>query len=258
MTQHPPALPPQRRAGADDQVLPPRGTATARRADQPRPGAVRRVTPAAAAADPRPGRGGRAVHRPSATCSLPADRREPACTTRSARRSMPRPAGTGTPPVTRPGRPAPQAGELIRGRGWRVKPDTPARELLTGVLAAPVRPGPGPTCSPLADACAGPAGQIAAADLAAIDGRRSLDSQLEGVIFGAVLSPSCSRRCGACPGRTRPRHSGSGATATGNRRPAEASQKAGAGQPLAGSNLASHPRPPEPVIPIVSDPWCAT
>ncbi len=39
----------------------------------------------------------------------------------------------------------------------------------------------------LADACAGLAGQIAAADLAAIHGRRSLDSQLEGVIFGAVL-----------------------------------------------------------------------
>jgi DNA-binding transcriptional MerR regulator len=39
----------------------------------------------------------------------------------------------------------------------------------------------------LADAYAGPAGQIAAADLAAIHGRRSLDSQLKGVIIGGVL-----------------------------------------------------------------------
>jgi hypothetical protein len=39
----------------------------------------------------------------------------------------------------------------------------------------------------LAAAYAGPAGQIAAADLAVIHGRRSLDSQLEGVIMGAVL-----------------------------------------------------------------------
>ena len=42
---------------------------------------------------------------------------------------------------------------------------------------------------------------------------------------------SCPRRCGAWPGRTRPHHSGSGRHATGDRRPAEASQKAGAGSP---------------------------
>lgn len=79
-----------------------------------------------------------------------------------------------------------QAGELISRRGWRVRPDSPARALLTGVLAALRNLGQDDLLQ-LADAYAGPAEQIAAADLATILGRPTLDSQLEGVIVGTVL-----------------------------------------------------------------------
>jgi hypothetical protein len=237
------ALPPQRRAGADDQVLPPRGTATARRADQPRPGAVRPVTPAEAEADPRPRRGGRAVHR---------RHRRPARRQRIAGNQPARRARQGTVchdlPVRAPaggrvlaGR-RPQAGELIRGRGWRAKPDTrpgncspaswpPLRDLGQD---RPVRPGRRLRRARRADRRRRPGRDPRTAEPGQ-PARRGSSSAPSSVT-------SCSRRCGAWPGRTRPRYSGSGRHhSTGDRRPAEASQKVGAGQPLAASNLASHP-----------------
>jgi hypothetical protein len=79
-----------------------------------------------------------------------------------------------------------QADELIRARGWQVRPDSTARELLTGVLAALRDLGQDDLLS-LADAYAAPAEQIAAADLTAILRRPTLDSQLEGVIIGTIL-----------------------------------------------------------------------
>jgi DNA-binding transcriptional MerR regulator len=79
-----------------------------------------------------------------------------------------------------------QADELIRRRGWQVGPDSPARQLLADVLAALRDLGQDDLLT-LADAYAGPAEQIAAADLAVIQRRESLDSRLEGVIIGTVL-----------------------------------------------------------------------
>jgi DNA-binding transcriptional MerR regulator len=79
-----------------------------------------------------------------------------------------------------------QAAELIRERGWKVRADSPARELLVDVLAALRDLGQGDLAE-LADAYAGPAEQIAAADVGAILARHSLDTQLEGVIIGTVL-----------------------------------------------------------------------
>lgn len=81
---------------------------------------------------------------------------------------------------------AEQAKELIRARGWQINPNSPAKELLTGVLAALRDLGQGDLLS-LADAYAGPAEQIAAADLTVILARPALDAQLEGVIIGTVL-----------------------------------------------------------------------
>jgi DNA-binding transcriptional MerR regulator len=81
---------------------------------------------------------------------------------------------------------ADQVEELIAARGWQINPHSPARELLTGVLAALRDLGQGDLLS-LADAYAGPAEQIAGADLAVIQARPTLDSQLEGVIIGTVL-----------------------------------------------------------------------
>ena len=66
------------------------------------------------------------------------------------------------------------------------RPDSPARQLLVGVLAALRDLGQDDLVS-LADAYAAPAEQIAAADLAAILGRQGRDSQLEGVVIGTVL-----------------------------------------------------------------------
>jgi DNA-binding transcriptional MerR regulator len=79
-----------------------------------------------------------------------------------------------------------QADELISRYSWQVNPDSPARELLVSVLAA-LRDLGQDDLLPLADAYAAPAAQIAAADLAAILARTTLDSQLEGVIIGTVL-----------------------------------------------------------------------
>jgi DNA-binding transcriptional MerR regulator len=79
-----------------------------------------------------------------------------------------------------------QAAGLIDSRGWQVKPDSPARELLAGVLAALRDLGQDDLLT-LADAYAGPAEQIAAADLAAVLRRTTLDSRLEGVIIATVL-----------------------------------------------------------------------
>ncbi len=79
-----------------------------------------------------------------------------------------------------------QADELIASRGWQVKPDSPARELLTGVLGALRDLGQDDLLT-LAHAYAAPAEQIAAADVAVIQARQGLDSQLEGVIVGTVL-----------------------------------------------------------------------
>jgi DNA-binding transcriptional MerR regulator len=79
-----------------------------------------------------------------------------------------------------------QADELISRRGWRVRPDSPARRLLTSVLAA-LRDLGQDDLLPLADAYAAPAEQIAAADLAAVLRRHGRDSQLEGVVVGTVL-----------------------------------------------------------------------
>jgi hypothetical protein len=79
-----------------------------------------------------------------------------------------------------------QAAELIDRRGWQVRPDSPARELLAGVLAALRELGQDDLLT-LADAYAGPAEEIAAADLAAVLRRATLDSRLEGVIIGTVL-----------------------------------------------------------------------
>jgi DNA-binding transcriptional MerR regulator len=79
-----------------------------------------------------------------------------------------------------------QADELISRRGWQVKPDSPARELLVSVLAALRDLGQDDLLG-LAAAYAAPAEQIAAADLAVILARPTLDGQLEGVIVGTVL-----------------------------------------------------------------------
>jgi DNA-binding transcriptional MerR regulator len=79
-----------------------------------------------------------------------------------------------------------QVQELVAARGWQVNPHSPARELLTGVLAALRDLGQGDLLC-LAEAYAGPAEQIAAADLAVLRARPTLDSQLEGVIIGTVL-----------------------------------------------------------------------
>jgi DNA-binding transcriptional MerR regulator len=79
-----------------------------------------------------------------------------------------------------------QAEELIKARGWQINPNSPAKELLTGVLAALRDLGQGDLLS-LADAYAEPAEQIAAADLTVIRARPTLDGQLEGVIIGTVL-----------------------------------------------------------------------
>jgi DNA-binding transcriptional MerR regulator len=81
---------------------------------------------------------------------------------------------------------AEQAAELISRRGWQISPDSPARDLLTSVLAALRDLGQEDLLN-LADAYAAPAEQIAAADLAAILARPTLDSQLEGLIIGTVL-----------------------------------------------------------------------
>ncbi|HEX9359771.1 MAG TPA: MerR family transcriptional regulator [Streptosporangiaceae bacterium] len=79
-----------------------------------------------------------------------------------------------------------QADELITRRGWQVKPDSPARELLAGVLAT-LRDLDADDLLALADDYAGPAEQIAAADLKTVLDRPTLDAMLEGVIIGAVL-----------------------------------------------------------------------
>jgi DNA-binding transcriptional MerR regulator len=79
-----------------------------------------------------------------------------------------------------------QADELITRRGWQVKPGSPARQLLAEVLATLRDLGDDDLLS-LADAYAGPAEQIAAADLQAILDRPTLDARLEGVIIGGVL-----------------------------------------------------------------------
>jgi DNA-binding transcriptional MerR regulator len=79
-----------------------------------------------------------------------------------------------------------QADELITRHGWQVKPDSPARQLLAGVLATLRDLGDDDLLS-LADAYAGPAEQIAAADLKAILDRPTLDARLKGVIVGGVL-----------------------------------------------------------------------
>jgi len=79
-----------------------------------------------------------------------------------------------------------QADELISDRGWQIKPDSPARDLLVSVLAALRDLGQDDLLA-LPGAYAAPAEQIAAADLTAILARPTLDSQLEGVIIGTVL-----------------------------------------------------------------------
>ena len=79
-----------------------------------------------------------------------------------------------------------QAAELISRRGWQIKPESPARELLVSVLAALRDLGQDDLLA-LAAAYAAPAEQIAAADLAVILARPTLDGQLEGVIVGTVL-----------------------------------------------------------------------
>src|SRR5262249_30653247 len=81
---------------------------------------------------------------------------------------------------------AQQADELISRRGWQIRPDSPAREVLTSVLAA-LRDLRQDDLLSLADSYAAPAEQIAAADVAAILRRPTLASQLEGVIIGSVL-----------------------------------------------------------------------
>jgi DNA-binding transcriptional MerR regulator len=82
-----------------------------------------------------------------------------------------------------------QAGELIRRRGWQVKPSSPARQLLVSVLAALRDLGQDDLLS-LAGSYAGPAEQCAEADLAVIQRRATLDGRLEGVIIGTVLGDS--------------------------------------------------------------------
>ncbi|MGH3166872.1 MAG: MerR family transcriptional regulator [Trebonia sp.] len=81
---------------------------------------------------------------------------------------------------------AAQARELISRRRWKIRPDSPGLELLTGVLAALRDLGQEDLVS-LADAYAAPAEEIAVADLTAILRRPTLDSQLEGLIIGTIL-----------------------------------------------------------------------
>jgi hypothetical protein len=178
--------PPQRRAGADDQVLPPRGTAAARRADQPRPGAydeshLRQLKLIRALAEV----GGLSI---AAIGDLLAASGSPGTSLHDA---LGKAQYATTPRYGHP------AGDASRQAG-APRPASSAAAAARGPSRTP-RPG---NCSPaswppcatwartdllaLADAYAGPAGQIAA-DLAAIHGRRSLDSRLEGVIIGAVL-----------------------------------------------------------------------
>lgn len=79
-----------------------------------------------------------------------------------------------------------QADEIIHERGWQIRPDSPARQLLVEVLAALRDLGQDDLLT-LANAYAGPAEQIAAADVAVVLARQGLDSQLQGVIIGTVL-----------------------------------------------------------------------
>jgi DNA-binding transcriptional MerR regulator len=80
---------------------------------------------------------------------------------------------------------AQQASELIGRRGWRIKPNSPALELLTIVLAT-LR-DLGQDLVPLAEAYAEPAEQIAGAELTAILRRPVIDDRSESVIVGTVL-----------------------------------------------------------------------
>jgi len=79
-----------------------------------------------------------------------------------------------------------QAGDLLRQRGWQIKPDSPALQLLIAVLAALRDLGEDDLLA-LADAYAGPAEQIATADVTTVLGRPSLDAMLDGVIVGTIL-----------------------------------------------------------------------
>ena len=81
---------------------------------------------------------------------------------------------------------AQQADEFIRERGWLIRPGSPALDLMIGVLAALRDLGQHDLLS-LADAYAAPAEQIAAADLAVVLARPTLDRKLEGVIVGTIL-----------------------------------------------------------------------
>jgi len=79
-----------------------------------------------------------------------------------------------------------QAGDLLRQRGWQIKPNSPALQLLIAVLAALRDLGEDDLLA-LADAYAGPAEQIATADVTTVLGRPSLDAMLDGVIVGTIL-----------------------------------------------------------------------
>jgi len=79
-----------------------------------------------------------------------------------------------------------QAGDLLRQRGWQIRPNSPALQLLIAVLAALRDLGEDDLLA-LADAYAGPAEQIATADVTTVLGRPSLDAMLDGVIVGTIL-----------------------------------------------------------------------
>ncbi len=79
-----------------------------------------------------------------------------------------------------------QVDDFVRRHGWEVRPDSPARRALASVLTALHDLGQDDLAA-LADAYAGPAEQIAAADVAAILARPGRDSQLQAVVIGTVL-----------------------------------------------------------------------
>jgi DNA-binding transcriptional MerR regulator len=77
--------------------------------------------------------------------------------------------------------------DLLERRGWQVKASSPARELLAEAFSALHALGQGDLLTPKLDAYADAADAIAAADLAMILARDSLERMVEGVAIGTIL-----------------------------------------------------------------------
>ena len=81
---------------------------------------------------------------------------------------------------------AAEVAELVRRRGWQVKPVNPALQLLTQVLAALHELGQEDLAA-LLDDYADAAERLAQSEVKAVLGRPNLESMLEGVVIGTAL-----------------------------------------------------------------------